>query len=652
MQELGNNDPRKAGEFELLGCLGQGGFGRVFLGRSPAGSLAAVKVAHGHHGQDRDFRERFRREVAAIRRVSGWFTAALIAADTETPQPWLATEFVPAPTLHDLVAVCGPLPPSAVWWVTRGIAEALVSIHRAGLLHRDLKPGNVLIEADGVRVIDFGIAKIMDGGRFTRTGISAGTPGFMPPEQVDLGAVEAPGDVYALAATLLYAATGHAPYTGTSWHQVFRKLISHAAPDLTGLPAEFGDLVRRCLLPAPGSRLSAAQVLGTARRTAHGPAGSDPSRAARRVLPDPALAYINRYARAVTPSPAAHFGPNGTRRMPHAMPTRRLGRPWRSGALGLLPTSPLVLDRTVYVSDSGGKLYAHDLATGRETWRRSVGRGAVSPPGGRPGLVVVGGRDSVTALGAARGDVLWRSTTRQPVSARPTVTGDAVLVSGRDGRVVRLDARTGESRWCYDTGGGTASECCAAAGMLFLGDQSGRLHALRAATGERLWRITLGGAVEASPAVADGVVFAGSGDACVHAVDGRTGTPLWQHHTGGPVRSAPTVSHDTVYVGSTDGGVYALDAAQGGVRWRYRTGGAIRCTAAITGGVLYAGSLDGHLYALDAVTGALHWRYRTGSWLTTSPTVAAGYVFTTSQDKHLYALDAASGAGPGQSLHP
>ncbi|WP_128379313.1 PQQ-binding-like beta-propeller repeat protein [Streptomyces cavernae] len=654
MQELEIQDPRTVGEFRLLGCLGQGGFGRVFLGRAPSGSLAAVKVAHGHHAQDRDFRERFRREVTAIRRVSGWFTAALVAADTETRQPWLATEFVPAPTLHDVVAACGPLPPPALWWIARGIAEALVSIHRAGLLHRDLKPGNVLLAPDGVRVIDFGIAKVVDSANYTRPGVAAGTPGFMPPEQVDLRGVGTPGDVYALAATLLYAASGHPPHTGANWHQVFQKLISHAAPDLSGLPAEFSGLVPRCLQASPESRMSAPQVLAVARRKARpgpgGPgtagAGAGARRGQPRVLPDQVLAYISGYERRVTPPTTAEFGPTGTLRLPDAVRTRWLSTPWRLAVDGLLPSSPLVIDRAVYVSDSSGHVYAADTLTGRELWRRSVGRGALSAPAGRPGLVIVGGRGQVTALDAARGEVRWRHAIDCQVAARPTVAGATVHVSGRAGVVRALDAGTGEPLWRYDTGGGAASDSCAVPGLLYVGDEAGRLHALRATTGERLWRYATGGAVESAPTVAGGVVYAGSADACVYALDERTGRLLWRHHTGGPVRSSPTVLDGTVFVGSTDGGVYALDAAHGGVRWRYRTGGAIRCTPVVSGGVLYAGSLDEQLYALDADTGVLRWRYRTGGWLAASPSVAGGFVYASSQDKHVYALDALTGAGP------
>src|SRR5205823_251245 len=191
--------------------------GRVYLGRSTAGRLVAVKTIKIELADEAGFRARFAHEVAAARRVSGVFTAAVVAADPEADMPWLATAYVPAPSLSKLVAECGPLPVPTVRWLAAGCAEALASIHGAGLVHRDLKPSNVLVAPDGPRVIDFGVARAAERmGRTTARG-AVGTPAYMAPEQArDTREASVASDVYSLGATLLFAATGHPPYDGTS----------------------------------------------------------------------------------------------------------------------------------------------------------------------------------------------------------------------------------------------------------------------------------------------------------------------------------------------------------------------------------------------------------------------------------------------------
>ena len=162
-------DPERIGGYALIGRLGAGAMGQVYLGRSAAGRLVAVKTIRIELAEEPDFRTRFAQEVAAARRVSGAFTAAVVAADPEADVPWLATAYVPAPSLSTLVQACGPLPVPAVRWLAAGCAEALESIHGAGLVHRDLKPSNVLVSPDGPRVIDFGVARAAERIQLTMT---------------------------------------------------------------------------------------------------------------------------------------------------------------------------------------------------------------------------------------------------------------------------------------------------------------------------------------------------------------------------------------------------------------------------------------------------------------------------------------------------
>ncbi|NUR28304.1 MAG: serine/threonine protein kinase, partial [Catenulispora sp.] len=213
MEELGHADPRRVGPYELMGTLGSGGMGRVYLGRSAAGALAAVKVVHPDLARDPEFRRRFQREVAATVAVSGPHVAAIVHADTEAEPPWLATEYVAGPSLQARVVGDGPLPPAEVAWLGVRLATGLATIHAAGLVHRDVKPSNILLAADGPKLIDFGIARDTADSRLTRTGMAVGTPLFMAPEQIEGEADAGPAaDVFALAGTLVYAATSGYPF--------------------------------------------------------------------------------------------------------------------------------------------------------------------------------------------------------------------------------------------------------------------------------------------------------------------------------------------------------------------------------------------------------------------------------------------------------
>jgi hypothetical protein len=261
LEPLRRWDPERIGPYVLLGRLGAGAMGQVFLGRSTAGRLVAVKTIKIEFAEEAGFRTRFAHEVAAARRVSGVFTAAVVAADADADVPWLATAYVPAPSLTQLVRACGPLPVPATRWLAAGCAEALESIHAAGLVHRDLKPSNVLVSPDGPRVIDFGVARAAERIQLTVTHGAVGTPAYMAPEQArDTRQASAASDVFSLGATLLYAATGHAPYLGETVMDVLVRLATEP-PDLAGLPGELTGLVTACLERSPRKRPTSATVL-------------------------------------------------------------------------------------------------------------------------------------------------------------------------------------------------------------------------------------------------------------------------------------------------------------------------------------------------------------------------------------------------------
>jgi serine/threonine protein kinase len=287
-------DPERIGPYVILGRLGAGAMGQVYLGRSAAGRLVAVKTIKVDLAEEAGFRTRFAQEVAAARRVSGFFTAAVVEADPEADLPWLATAYVPAPSLARLVRACGPLPWPSVRWLAAGCAEALESIHGAGLVHRDLKPSNVLVAPDGPRVIDFGVARAAERMGVTTSRGAVGTPAYMAPEQArDTHQASAASDMYALGATLLFAATGHPPYAGDSVMDVLARLATEE-PDLSGLPAELTDLVTACLRRVPRERPTSSAMLaqlGQFTEAQSGPAEE------HSYLPDAAMALIAQYQR-------------------------------------------------------------------------------------------------------------------------------------------------------------------------------------------------------------------------------------------------------------------------------------------------------------------------------------------------------------------
>lgn len=245
------------GPFTVLAELASGGMGRIYLARSPGGRTVAVKTLLTDSTDDR---RRFAREVVLAQRVRGVYTASVVEADAHAAVPWMATEYIPAPSLRDLVEGCGPLGPSALHWVAAGMAEALVSIHAAGLVHRDVKPSNVLLPVEGPRVIDFGISQAGD---VTRTQAALGTVAYAAPEQARGEATTAASDVFSLGATLFFLAVGRAPYRAGGAGSAMEQLVRAATGelDVSGLPPELEALVLPCLALDPADRPAPAKIL-------------------------------------------------------------------------------------------------------------------------------------------------------------------------------------------------------------------------------------------------------------------------------------------------------------------------------------------------------------------------------------------------------
>ncbi|MFC9915359.1 serine/threonine-protein kinase [Streptomyces sp. NPDC127197] len=271
--------------------LGEGGMGMVYLARTRGGRAVALKVAKPELAADPVFRERFRAEVAAARTVGGFHTAPVVDADVEGDPPWLATAYIPGPTLAEQLATEGPMDEPRLRALAAALAEAVASIHACGLVHRDLKPGNIIMAADGPRVLDFGIARALESSRLTATGTAFGTPGFLSPEQALGQDVTGASDVFALGAVLVAAAGGSAWGEGTSMALMYRSV--HEPPDLSAVPAGLREVVAACLHKDPAARPTPSALLDLVTAPQHGmPAGYTPTLAvpSRPVSPPPAPA--------------------------------------------------------------------------------------------------------------------------------------------------------------------------------------------------------------------------------------------------------------------------------------------------------------------------------------------------------------------------
>ncbi|MBC2907211.1 PQQ-binding-like beta-propeller repeat protein [Streptomyces cupreus] len=687
VDQLTQHDPRRIGPFEVLGRLGAGGMGLVYLARSASGRRVAIKTVRTELAEDQLFRVRFTREVEAARAVSGFYTAAVVDADPRAAVPWLATAYVPAPSLEEIVNECGPLPAQAVRWLAAGVAEALQSIHGAGLVHRDLKPSNVLVVEDGPRVIDFGIASGVSNTRLTMTNVAVGTPAYMSPEQAkDSRSVTGASDVFSLGSMLVFAATGHPPFHGANPVETVFMLLREG-PDLEGLPDELRPLIESCMQMEATGRPNPADLQAQLAPHLFG-SGSDDSGTASAWLPERAVSLIEarRNGRPPTKPTPSSGGRSGGRMAPP--PPSRDPVPAPVGAPDIGPV----------------RLAGAQVPIGPGPRAADARAAAVKAPPPEAGLVASWSKPRPGVNGAdpavppaptappetASGWRPWRFRMSNDVWGTPSVSGDLVYVTsfevhaldvgtGRrrfktrdvawsvavaDGRIhasdgptlFALDCREGGDLWRLSTDAWVYS-LKAERGTVVTGTRGGGVQAWEASTGQKLWELT--GAQtdfespEAGPALHEGTVYVWQ-DARLRALDARTGDERWSYPIGDaascggvPVRVSQAVD-GYVYV-SAGTRVLALDVTSGQVRWHFEAPAVFLCPPtfvpgpAVTGGGVYLADYLGTVYALDATDGRDRWRIATESRSSVEPVlVAAGHVHVGS-GKGLYTLDAVTG---------
>ncbi|MBD0424835.1 PQQ-binding-like beta-propeller repeat protein [Streptomyces sp. TRM S81-3] len=707
VDQLTQHDPRRIGPFEVLGRLGAGGMGLVYLARSASGRRVAIKTVRTELAEDQLFRVRFTREVEAARAVSGFYTAAVVDADPRAAVPWLATAYVPAPSLEEIVNECGPLPAQAVRWLAAGVAEALQSIHGAGLVHRDLKPSNVLVVEDGPRVIDFGIASGVSNTRLTMTNVAVGTPAYMSPEQAkDSRSVTGASDVFSLGSMLVFAATGHPPFHGANPVETVFMLLREG-PDLDGLPDELRPLIESCMQMEAAARPNPADLQAQLAPHLFG-SGSDDSGTASAWLPERAVSLIEsrRNGRpAVKPATAGgRSGGSGGAPRPTVppppshdpvVPAPPVHGPPVPAPVGAPDTGPVRLAGAAVPIGPGPRVADTRAAAFAAPPPEAALAGSWARP--RPG---VNGADPVVPSAppapavppeaAATGWRPWRFRMSNDVWGTPSVAGDLVYVTsfevhaldvatGRrrfktrdvawsmavaDGRIhasdgptlFALDAREGTDLWRIQTDAWVYS-LQADRGTVVTGTRGGGVQAWEAVNGQKLWEIT--GAQtdfespEAGAAVHDGTVYVWQ-EARLRALDARTGDERWSYPIGdaascGGVPVRLTRAPDGYVYVSAGTRVLALEVTTGHVRWHFEAPAVFLSPPAfvpgpaVTGGGVYLADYLGTVYALDATDGRDRWRIATEARASTDPVLVAAGHVHVGSGKGLYTLDAVTG---------
>jgi len=394
-------DPRLIGPYRLVGQLGCGGMGQVFLGLSAGGRPVAVKVIRAELAADQEFRVRFGREVAAARRVSGLFTALVVDADVDGPVPWLATAYVSGPALSEAVTGHGPMSARSALALAAGLAEGLSAIHAASVVHCDLKPSNVLLSQDGPRVIDFGISRAAEAVSVAGAGLVVGSPGFMSPEQAMGKDIGPPSDVFSLGAVLAFAATGQGPFGEGSSPELAYRLV-YSQPNLDRLPIELRSLVGHCLAKEPADRPTADELLAEV-AAVQSATGWLPDAAigafAEYLVPNPVQEYLGpnpvRVAAAVSPaSPQEAPGPGrAASGRPWLRPTRSPGRDQMSGRRWWRPlvatgvaVSVLAASAAVSFALSGAAKHPPAAQPRVAATRGTPAGGPASSPGASPSI--------------------------------------------------------------------------------------------------------------------------------------------------------------------------------------------------------------------------------------------------------------------------
>ncbi|MGW2210866.1 serine/threonine-protein kinase [Streptomyces sp. NPDC001781] len=673
---LRESDPAEIGGYPLEARLGSGGMGTVFLARTASGRPVAVKLIHRHFAEDDEFRIRFRQEVAAARRVSGAFTAAVVDADPEAEQPWMATAYIEGRTLAQHCAAEGPLSGARLRNLAIGLAEALRDIHRAGVVHRDLKPSNVVLSPEGPRVIDFGISRAADQETLTMTGRIIGTPPFMSPEQLRSPRGVGPrSDVFSLGTLMVYAATGRGPFEADSPYLMAYQVV-HEEPSLGAVPEALRAVVEPCLRKEPAERPSSDELLVLLRNLPVDLGGTEAS--------GPGAGRPGDMVTQQLPPAAAGPGAGSARR------GRRLRNRWQPAvavavAVAAIGGAVAALNAVRSAGDDGrGSSVAASgaaLPQGFRPWREAVAGGREDIPDelrcvARGDAVYCGGGGVVAArLRAHDGSRVW--TVKSPGVPTQGVnlvgaTDDTVLgyrIAAQDDpespatEVVAVDARTGRERWSAPSGaqsqavtGRNRDAVVIGSSVVMVDGANSRLEARDARSGAVRWKTPFPTGAQCAPVPAGARLFAMcASDEEVDAVavlrptlyevdraSGRLGTPVTVDGPAVPMGVAGGVLvllREHVEGVAPDGydAVVRVDPASRKVT-RSRLARTYAGTPGMAGGTVYVSGQTGLVTAIDPLTGRSRWSRQTAVEGASGPAAGDGALYFSSATGRVVAL--------------
>lgn len=571
-------DPGRIGEFRVIGRLGEGGFGTVYVARRErTGELVAVKVMQSRLAGDPNFRARFAKEIRAIEQVSGGYVPRLESHGADDEALWLATELVRGPSLYQVVRNSEPLPERTVWRLALGIATALRDIHGDGLVHRDLKPGNVLLVPEGPRIIDFGLAHLTGADHQTASGFPMCSPDYAPPEQrQSLKDASNPADVFTFGGTLLFAATGHAPY-GSG-----RDPLT-APPRLADLPGSLYDVVAQCLCYAEEARPSVDALVAHFEFLTGTTADRD-GLAFATVLTDEIVDVIDAWHRELDEVIRLADGGSAS-----SGPWRKLGdttlppTPGMRQVPGMRPTAALT-----------------DAQVLTDMFPRNRDRGRITVPAPAP----VRAR-SADGQGA---ELQWKVRLGDWVRAPVAATRDMAVAASLSGVIAAFSAHNGNVLGQANLGVPVRSAVlppwATPTGWAYAGAADGVVYAIDLASGRHWSLLYASGAIEGPPVVVGDHVYALTADGCVYEIDPRAaGVYALVCYLRAPALGTLTVADGIIFAANAEGFVYAIDTADRIVRWRRPTGGLVFGAPAAVAGWLYIAGTDGRLWSVNIDTG-------------------------------------------------
>ncbi|MFE4540494.1 PQQ-binding-like beta-propeller repeat protein [Streptomyces scopuliridis] len=689
---LRGGDPAEIGGYALEARLGSGGMGTVFLGRTGSGRPVAIKLIHQQFAGDDEFRIRFRQEVAAARRVSGAFTAAVVDAAPEAEQPWMATTYIEGQTLAQRIATNGPVNGAELRGLAIGLAEALRDIHRVGVVHRDLKPSNVVLSPEGPRVIDFGISRAVDQQTLTMTGRVIGTPPFMSPEQLQAPRGVGPrSDVFSLGTLLVYAATGHGPFDADSPYMTAYQVV-HEEPSLGAVPEALRAVVEPCLAKEPEGRPSTDELLVLLRDLPADLGGTDANGVGAGRVRD--MVTQHDFAAPATPAPIAPTtAPAGPGTGSTGAPVgRRLRRRWRPVlatvvAVAAIGGGAAALRAGGSGADSGGDKNNGVAAPGAahedgfEPWRTSVLGGREDIPDelrcvARGDALFCGGGGVVaTRIRPLDGSRVWTvNSPGVPVQGMHLVgaTDDTVLgyrfadqdaPQGPPSEVVAIDANDGRELWAVPSGaqsqavtGRTQDAVVVGSAVVTVDASNSRFEARDAHSGTVDWKTPFPAGTQCAPVPVGPELFAMCAtDAEVDALEVRHPTLYAVDRASGNLGRPIAVDGPAVPMGVADGRLVLLQVRMEGPELAGYDGVArvhpasrkvtysrlaktYSGTPGMADGTLYVSRQIGLVTALDPATGREKWSRQTGVEGASGPVAARGALYFSSATGRVVAL--------------